>query len=139
MNAETERNRELVRRAVRGLENGDVVPFTALLDPEVVYRIIGKTRFSGTFEGLAEFGEKVAGPMSTLLTSTRVAIDRVLADGDTVVVLARGDSTTADGQAYANDYCWVYRLAGGRIVEATEYLDTELVTEVFGRTAEVAR
>ena len=45
----------------------------------------------------------------------------------------RGKSGTKSGKRYDNEYCWVYRLSGGKIVEINEYLDTELVTAAFGR------
>jgi ketosteroid isomerase-like protein len=35
-------------------------------------------------------------------------------------------------EVFVGQYCFIYRLAGGRITEVTEYLDTELVTEVLG-------
>ena len=56
----------------------------------------------------------------------------VLADGDHVVVLARGHADTVDGKVYANDYCFVFKLAGGRIVEVREYMDTKLADAVLG-------
>jgi hypothetical protein len=45
-----------------------------------------------------------------------------------VVVEGRGQVTTKTGKPYDNSYCWIYRLADGKIKEITEYLDTELVT-----------
>ncbi len=57
---------------------------------------------------------------------------RVLGDGDHVVVEARGDNVTKAGAPYNNSYCFVFRLAGGRLAEVTEYMDTELVTAALG-------
>ena len=57
---------------------------------------------------------------------------RVLADGDHVVVEARGDNVTKAGAPYNNSYCFVFRLAGGKLAEVTEYMDTELVTAALG-------
>jgi ketosteroid isomerase-like protein len=33
---------------------------------------------------------------------------------------------------YNNTYCWVYRLAGRKMQEVTEYMDTALVTAALG-------
>jgi ketosteroid isomerase-like protein len=57
---------------------------------------------------------------------------RILADGDFVVVEARGDNITKAGAPYNNSYCFVFRIAGGKLAEVTEYMDTELVTAALG-------
>ena len=45
---------------------------------------------------------------------------------------SHGRSTTRKGVTYDNTYCHVFRIAGGRIREVTEYLDTELITRALG-------
>ncbi len=52
---------------------------------------------------------------------------RLIADGDHVVVEARGDMMTKAGVRYDNDYCLVYRLECGKIVEIREYCDSGAV------------
>jgi hypothetical protein len=47
-------------------------------------------------------------------------------------VEARGSNTTNAGVPYNNRYCYVFRLAEGKLQELTEYLDTELVTAALG-------
>ena len=61
----------------------------------------------------------------------RASAQRIIADGDYVVVQARGEATTKDGSPYNNEYCFVYRMENGKIREVTEYLDTELVTQAL--------
>ena len=39
---------------------------------------------------------------------------------------------TKAGKDYSNSYCFVLRLADGRLTELREYLDTALVEKVFG-------
>ena len=48
------------------------------------------------------------------------------------MVQSHGRSTTRKGVPYDNTYCHVFRVADGKIREATEYLDTELITRAFG-------
>ena len=43
-----------------------------------------------------------------------------------------GTAETLDDRPYNNSYCWIIRLRDGQFAEVTEYLDTELVTRVFG-------
>ena len=56
----------------------------------------------------------------------------ILADGDHVVVLAKGDAETVEGLPYDNDYAFVFRLADGKIVEVREYMDTILADAALG-------
>jgi enamine deaminase RidA (YjgF/YER057c/UK114 family) len=62
---------------------------------------------------------------------------RIIAEGDHVVVEGRGCVTTKAGLPYNNSYCWIYRIAEGKIKEITEYLDTELVTAALGQPGEL--
>ena len=65
----------------------------------------------------------------------RTTAHRFIAEDDLVVVEARGSNTTKAGIPYNNTYCFVVRLAGGKLQELTEYLDTELVTAALGDPA----
>jgi ketosteroid isomerase-like protein len=58
---------------------------------------------------------------------------RFIADGDFVVVEAKGDMLTKTGVRYDNDYCLIYRLADGKIVEIREYQDSTLCERVLGK------
>ena len=52
-------------------------------------------------------------------------VHHVVADeGDWVMANASMTATLANGNDYANDYCYVIRFDGDRIAEATEYTDT---------------
>jgi uncharacterized protein len=61
---------------------------------------------------------------------------RLTAEGDTVVVEARGHNTTKEGKAYNNVYCNVLQLEHGRLKEWIEYCDTALVDAVLGDPAD---
>jgi ketosteroid isomerase-like protein len=55
-----------------------------------------------------------------------------IAEGDTVVVEAKGDNVTKTGDRYDNDYCMVWRLENGKVKEIREYCDSALVERVLG-------
>lgn len=57
---------------------------------------------------------------------------RFIAEGEFVVVECRGRVTTKAGKPYNNVYCWVCRIADGKLRELTEYMDTELVARALG-------
>ena len=52
---------------------------------------------------------------------------RFIAEGDYVVVEARGDNVTKAGLRYDNQYCMVWRIENGKIKEIKEYCDSTLV------------
>jgi ketosteroid isomerase-like protein len=43
----------------------------------------------------------------------------------------RGEARTTSGRPYDNQYCHVFKLQEGQILEVTEYLDTQLVNDVL--------
>jgi lactoylglutathione lyase len=63
-----------------------------------------------------------------LVRPVEVTAHHFIADGDLVVVEASGRATTKTGRPYNNTYCWIFRLAGGKVHELKEYIDTELVS-----------
>ena len=56
-----------------------------------------------------------------------------MAERDYVVVEGRGQAITKTGKPYHNTYCFVFRLANGKVQALTEYLDTEVITAAFGQ------
>ncbi len=131
----TDSNRRVLQDAFARLAEGDGRAFVGALAHDIRWTIRGSTAWSRTYDGrdavLAELLEPLfagfAGP------PYRATPERILADGDHVVVLARGAATTRAGARYDNEYCYVCRLEGGRIVELVEYLDTALVDAVLPR------
>ena len=65
----------------------------------------------------------------------RTTAHQFIAEGDHVVVEARGNNVTKAGLPYNNAYCFVVRLTDGKLREITEYMDTELVSAVLGDPA----
>jgi len=48
------------------------------------------------------------------------------------VVQCRGSAMTKEGKPYHNHYCYVFRMAGGKMKELTEYMDTDHAVRVLG-------
>jgi len=127
-------NKEIIRTMFAELSKGNAEAFLGTLADDVRFTLIGSTQFSGVFNGKQEFIEKVLAPLGAQLEGGLVMhVDNLIAEGDLVVMQGRGESTTKSGQAYNNTYAQVFRLANGKVQEVTEYLDTELVTSVFGK------
>ena len=127
-------NKKLVQDMFSDLSGGNAQAFLDRLADDVRFTIIGTTRFSGTFKGKQELIAKVLRPLTAeLAAGLQMAVDNIIAEGDWVVMQGRGKATAKNGKAYNNTYAQVIRVAGGKVTEVTEYLDTELVTSVFGR------
>ena len=56
---------------------------------------------------------------------------RIVAEDDIVVVEARGEVMTKSEKPCDQAYCYVFELADEEVRELTEYLDTDLVTQVL--------
>ena len=129
----TETNRQLVRTAFEAMGRSDIRPLTELMTDDFAWIIEGQTRFSRRFEGKEPVKRELLGPLfEAFATPYRFTIDEIIAEAERVVVLGRGEVKTKAGKDYNNSYCFVLRMADGRLTELREYLDTALVESVFG-------
>jgi ketosteroid isomerase-like protein len=130
----TTENKELIRNMYVEMSKGNTQVFLGSMADDVRFTLIGMTKYSGTFNGKKELIAKVLKPLMDLLEGDLIlTLDNLIAEGDYVATQVRGKSTTKSGKAYNNTYAQVFRIAGGKVQEVTEYLDTELVTSVFGK------
>ena len=132
-------NRELMQHIFSELAKGNSKPFVESMADEFSWTVTGTTRWSKKYEGKRAVLEELFGVLrANLVPPTVIEAFRFIADGDYVVVEARGKNTTKKAASYNNNYCFVFRLAGGKLREVTEYLDTELVTAVLDVAPAVA-
>ena len=123
----TAENRALVEGIFAELARKNPRPFWEAMSDDVVWRAAGSSSWSRTFRGKASVLADLLTPVrEQLVERVHLTLRRLVADGDVVVVEASGQATTRTGRPYNNEYCFVYRLAGGKIVEVTEYNDTDL-------------
>jgi ketosteroid isomerase-like protein len=95
--------------------------------------VTGQYSWSRTFTGKPSILNDLHGHVRSLLAErARTIAHRFIADGDCVVVEARGDNVTRTGVRYDNDYCLVFRLEHGKIKEVREYCDSVLTERVLG-------
>jgi len=125
-------NKALVQSIFEARSRRDPAPFVAAMADDFIWRITGSTAWSGDYVGKAAVRERLFKPLYAQFTApTNITATRILADGDYVVVECKGDATTLSGERYANSYCFVMRLADGKLKELTEYMDTALVERVL--------
>lgn len=129
-------NKQIVQDIFAELALGNSRPLVESMADDFCWTVTGSNRWSGMYKGkqavleglLAQLRSRIEGRVKTVG-------HRFIAEGDYVVVEARGDNTTKSGKPYNNAYCFVIRLADGKLKEITEYMDTELVTTVLGDNA----
>jgi ketosteroid isomerase-like protein len=114
--------------------------FVASLADDAKWVVTGQYSWSRTFTGKESILNDLHGHVRSLLAErARTIAHRFIADGDTVVVEARGDNVTRTGVRYDNDYCLVFRLENGKIREVREYCDSVLTETALGRFPEAER
>jgi uncharacterized protein len=125
-------NKQLLQRIFDELAKGNGRPFREAMADDFSWTIIGSTSWSRTYNGKQAVLDELMTPLfsqfANLYTNTA---SRFIAEGDHVVVECRGQVMTRTGKPYNNTYCYICRLADGKLRELTEYLDTELVTTVL--------
>lgn len=125
-------NKQLIQSIFSELAKGNAKPLVESMDDDFRWIVTGSTKWSKTYEGKQSVLKELFGGLRTKLgDKIRTVPQRYIAEGDLVVVEARGDNTTKAGLPYNNRYCFIFRIAEGRLKDVTEYLDTELVTAVF--------
>jgi ketosteroid isomerase-like protein len=133
-------NKRLLQDAFDELANGNGKPFMDLLGEDVRWRIIGTTAWSRSYEGLQAVRNELMRPLFAQFANRYSnKATRIIADGETVVIECRGRAKTKMGKSYDQSYCYVCRLAEGKVRELTEYLDTELLTTALEPPQSAAR
>lgn len=101
-------------------------------DAEVVFHGPASVPLSGRHQGTAAIGaffQTIGRELDVLAFEAHEFIDA----GDTVVVLGRERSRVkATGRVFDVAWCQVWRTAGGRITQLTDYFDTGAMAEAFG-------
>ncbi|QCI66733.1 nuclear transport factor 2 family protein [Phreatobacter stygius] len=126
-------NKAILKTVFDALAEGNSRPFVDSMAEEFRWTMAGESQWSRTYDGKAAVMDQLFPLLRARIEGrTRTIAQRFIADGDLVVVEARGANMAKDGRPYRNHYCFVFRLAGGKLVELTEYMDTEMAITVLG-------
>src|SRR5262249_28454814 len=129
----TPENKQLVEHIFAELAQGNSPPLVESMSDDFCWTVTGSNQWSGTYRGKqAVLDELLAQLRSRIEGRVKTVAHRVIAEGDFVVVEARGNNTTKAGLPYNNAYYFVIRVADGKLREITEYMDTELVASALG-------
>ncbi len=131
LSATSQESGRVVRSALEAFNSGDTETFLGHFTDSMRFWMVGSHGFSGAVEGKSAFVElvgRVAAGLSEMIT---LEIQNFLPAGEWVVVESRGTAKMTSGEAYDNQYCMLWRVKGGKIVEFKEYNDSQMVAEKF--------
>ncbi|MFD6355455.1 nuclear transport factor 2 family protein [Nocardia tengchongensis] len=125
-------NKTTIRAVFDELAKGNGRALTDAMSDDCRWTFPGVWSWAGTWEPKTVVVHDLLRPlMAQFRGDYRMVADSLLADGDQVVVQARGAGTTLDGEPYPQTYCLILRMADGRITEVVEHCDTALVERVL--------
>lgn len=128
------RNKQIVEAAFARWAAGGTGLFDELLAENVVWTIKGSSPSAGVYTGRVDFVARAVRPFAIRMENpVRPVATRVWADGDHVIVNWDGEGVARDGVPYRNSYAWIFRMADGKVVEATVFLDLAPYDEVLRR------
>ena len=126
-------NKKLVQQIYTDAANRSGTTFIDNVADDVRWVVTGQYSWSRTFEGRDAVVNDLHGHVRSVLAErARTVAFNFIAEGDFVVVEAKGDNVTKSGVRYDNDYCMVWRLQNGRIREIREYCDSVLTERALG-------
>jgi uncharacterized protein len=124
----SEANKAVVRRFIEAFSSGDAAAAEACLAPDAITVAKGYGKLSGVRP--REIILATTGAFKELIpTGLRPKFVSMTAEGDRVVAEFEGNSTLANGEQYDNQYCMVFTLRDGKIVNVNEYYCTILADE----------
>ncbi len=122
----TEESRRLVLDYYAALQAGEPDRLAKLLADDLEWIPPRSAPLEGPFRGrervLAAMRE--AGARFFDLATAKVETRKIVADGDTVVVLQSLRCKARNGRDYSNEYIWIFTCDGGRIARMEEHVDT---------------
>jgi ketosteroid isomerase-like protein len=126
-------NKQLLQHVYAEVSKGNAQPLLDSLADDVTWTIIGSTALSGTSRGKQEVIDKLLKPIRARLADGPIVFqpERFIAEGEYVVMQAKGRATALSGKPYNNTYCIVCRIVDGKVKEMVDYIDTELITSAL--------
>jgi ketosteroid isomerase-like protein len=125
--------KEYVKSIFTALANGDAPTFFNNVADNVSWTVTGTDNpLSGHYTSKSEFVPKTFQRLGKLMANgMKLEVVQVMTDGDWAAVELKANATAKNGIDFANEYCWVCRFEGDKIVQVRAYLDSALVKRVI--------
>lgn len=125
-------NKQLLKNIYDEMAKGNTNPFGEAMADDIKWTLKGSTKWSKTYDGKdAVYRELIAPLFEKFADQYTTELVRMIAEDNLVVVEFNGKVTTKTGKPYNNSYCYIFRIENGKIIEITEYFDTELVSKAL--------
>jgi uncharacterized protein len=126
-------NKSMMKEVFAAVARGDRTAYVNAMHEDLVMHVMGSSSWAITVHGKKRVLEEYFGYVQSRLRARNPTKPvRFIADDDWVIVEAKGDMVATDGRPYQNTYCLHYRIAGGKIAEMKEYMDTALCEDRLG-------
>jgi ketosteroid isomerase-like protein len=136
--SEAEENKRVVRAAFEAmsihfaaLTRGDASQILCYFRDDAIWINNGTYPDPTRVEGVDAIRNMICGMGDVVEPAFTWNVKRLLADGEHIVLEADGSCMTKTGRRYENKYCFLVRLAGGKIAEITEYMNNASVAAAF--------
>lgn len=134
--SDTATTRQVVEDYYAALRTNDRARLLELLDPDCAWTPPASAPIEPLRGGEAiavAFGAKIVKETFDLAKPFNLEVRRMVVEGPVAVVQQRLQATAkATGSAYDNQYCWIYEVRDGRIVNIEEYADTMVAAKAMG-------
>jgi hypothetical protein len=108
--------------------------FWAQVADDVDWTVEGTHELAGRYRDKQSFVEATFKRLAGVLDGgVKLYVEHVFVDGDVTIVELRSTSTSNEGAAFDNRYCWVCRFENDVIVEVRAYLDSMMVAYTIMR------
>jgi ketosteroid isomerase-like protein len=103
--------------------------FWARVSDTVDWTVEGTHPLAGRYQTKSDFVAATFARLDGVLVGgVKLEVQHLYVDEDTTIVELLSTSTTTEGAAFANRYCWVCRFDADVIVEVRAYLDLAMVS-----------
>ena len=127
---EIERNKQAALHFFEALSGSDAHAVLDCYAENGCVRITGNTLISGLLDR-DEILNRTSRVLEAFPQGLKFTVRTMTAEGDRVAIEAESAGLHASGKRFDNRYHFLMLLKDGKIVQLTEYMDTELVTEVL--------
>ena len=114
-------NREVINEAYAAFSGGDLPALLALMSDDVDWEVTESLPQGGSFRGRDAAGEFFAG-VAREWPELKIELDALVADGDHVIGVGRGEGKLASGEDADYGFAHVFTLGDGKIVRFREYV-----------------
>lgn len=121
----SEANKQMALRFIQAMSEADAAGQAACLTPDAFAITKGFGGVSGRRDRETMLAT-VDAFKELVPTGFRPRFEKVVAEGDTVVVEWEGNAVLSDGTPYANQYVFIFSFEGGYIKQLNEYFCTVL-------------